>query len=193
MKSLSHAFKAMLLAGVSTSLAQVAYAQKSSVDTERENIIIFSRQGEAQLNQAIPKLEALFKRTNNIKVRDDLITLYLRTNQSAKALSLCESCAPSHFSQNELENLGKATRNEKQYDRAVAFYSQLQKQYPDNPNGWLGGALAFTETKNYNAAKNALSVYKNVLDKIMPILMLRVICLISLNPIWLNLAVGNVS
>ena len=121
------------------------------------------------------------------------MTLYLRTNQSAKALSLCESCAPAQFSQNELENLGKAARNEKQYDRAVAFYSQLQKQYPDNPNGWLGGALAFTETKNYNAAKNALSVYKNVLDKIMPILMLRVICLISLNPIWLNLAVGNVS
>ena len=160
MKSLSHVFKTMLLVGVSTSVVQVAYAQNSSIDTERENIIIFSRQGEAQLNQAIPKLEALFKRTNDIKVRDDLITLYLRTNQSAKALSLCESCAPAQFSQNELENLGKAARNEKQYDRAVAFYSQLQKQFPDNPNGWLGGALASTETKNYTAAKNALNVYK---------------------------------
>lgn len=160
MKSLSHVFKTMLLVGVSTSVVQVAYAQNSSIDTERENIIIFSRQGEAQLNQAIPKLEALFKRTNDIKVRDDLITLYLRTNQSAKALSLCESCAPAQFSQNELENLGKAARNEKQYDRAVAFYSQLQKQFPDNPNGWLGGALASTETQNYTAAKNALNVYK---------------------------------
>ena len=160
MKSLSHVFKAVLLVGVSTSVVQVAYAQNSSIDTERENIIIFSRQGEAQLNQAIPKLEALFKRTLDIKVRDDLITLYLRTNQSAKALSLCESCAPAQFSQNELENLGKAARNEKQYDRAVAFYSQLQKQFPDNPNGWLGGALASTETKNYTAAKNALNVYK---------------------------------
>ena len=104
MKSLAHVFKAMLLAGVTTSVAQVAYAQKSSIDTERENIIIFSRQGEAQLNQAIPKLEALFKRTHDVKVRDDLITLYLRTNQSAKALSLYESCAPAQFSQNELEN-----------------------------------------------------------------------------------------
>ena len=160
MKSLSHVFKTVLLVGVSTSVVQVAYAQNSSIDTERENIIIFSSQGEAQLNQAIPKLEALFKRTNDIKVRDDLITLYLRTNQSAKALSLCESCAPAQFSQNELENLGKAARNEKQYDRAVAFYSQLQKQFPDNPNGWLGGALASTETKNYTAAKNALNVYK---------------------------------
>ena len=59
MKSLSHAFKAMLLAGVSTSLAQITYAQKSAIDTERENIIIFSRQGDAQLNQAIPKLKAI--------------------------------------------------------------------------------------------------------------------------------------
>ena len=125
MKSLSHVFKTVLLVGVSTSVIQVAYAQNSSIDTERENIIIFSRQGEAQLNQAIPKLKALFKRTNDIKVRDDLITLYLRTNQSTKALSLCESCAPAQFSQNELENLGKAAQNEKQYDRAVAFYSQL--------------------------------------------------------------------
>ena len=67
MKSLAHVFKAMLLAGVSTSVAQVAYAQKSSVDTERENIIIFSRQGDSQLNQAIPKLESLFKRTQRCK------------------------------------------------------------------------------------------------------------------------------
>ena len=87
MKSLSHVFKAVLLVGVSISVLQLAYAQNSSIDTERENIIIFSRQGDTQLNQAIPKLEALFKRTNDIKVRDDLITLYLRTNQSA----ICES------------------------------------------------------------------------------------------------------
>ena len=61
MKSLSHVFKTVLLVGVSTSVVQVAYAQNSSIDTERENIIIFSRQGEAQLNQAIPKLEAYLR------------------------------------------------------------------------------------------------------------------------------------
>ena len=97
MKSLSHAFKAMLLAGVSTSLAQVAYAQKSAIDTERENIIIFSRQGDLQLNQAIPKLESLFKRTQDSKVRDDLITLYLRANQSAKALHFAKAALQRNF------------------------------------------------------------------------------------------------
>jgi len=150
----------VLLVGVSTSVAQVAYAQKSAIDTERENIIIFSRQGDVQLNQAIPKLEALFKRTQDSKVRDDLMTLYLRTNQSAKALSLCESCAPAQFSQNELENLGKAARNEKQYNQALTFYLQLQKLSPKNPNGWLGAALAATENKNYDVAKHALNSYR---------------------------------
>ena len=71
MKSLSHVFKAVLLVGISTSVVQVVYVQNSSIDTEWENIIIFSRQGEAQLNQAIPKLEALFKGTHDVKVRDD--------------------------------------------------------------------------------------------------------------------------
>ena len=160
MKSLSHVFKTVLLVGVSTSVAQVAYAQKSAIDTERENIIIFSRQGDVQLNQAIPKLEALFKRIQDSKVRDDLMTLYLRTNQSAKALSLCESCAPAQFSQNELENLGKAARNEKQYNQALTFYLQLQKLSPKNPNGWLGAALAATENKNYDVAKHALNSYR---------------------------------
>ena len=97
MKSLAHVFKAMLLVGVSTSVVQVAYAQNSSIDTERENIIIFSRQGNTQLNQAIPKLEALFKRTSDIKVRDDLITLYLRANQSAKALHFAKAALPRNF------------------------------------------------------------------------------------------------
>ena len=62
-----------------------------------KNIIIFSRQGEAQLNQAIPKLEALFKRTNDIKVRDDLITLYLRTNQSAKHFHFAKAAHQRNF------------------------------------------------------------------------------------------------
>lgn len=83
MKSLSHVFKAVLLVGVSTPVVQVACAQNSSIDTERENIIIFSRQGDTQLNQAIPKLEALFKRTHDVKVRDDLITT-LSENESIR-------------------------------------------------------------------------------------------------------------
>lgn len=48
MKSLSQAFQAVLLTGVITSVAPSVYAQKSITDIEREEIIIFSRQGDAQ-------------------------------------------------------------------------------------------------------------------------------------------------
>ena len=89
MKSLSQAFQAVLLTGVITSVAPSVYAQKSITDIEREEIIIFSRQGDAQLNQAIPRLETLFDKTHDAKVRDDLIALYLKVNKSDKALSLC--------------------------------------------------------------------------------------------------------
>ncbi|MDU0888900.1 MAG: poly-beta-1,6 N-acetyl-D-glucosamine export porin PgaA, partial [Haemophilus parainfluenzae] len=154
MKSLSQAFQAVLLTGVITSVAPSVYAQKSITDIEREDIIIFSRQGDAQLNQAIPRLEALFDKTHDAKVRDDLIALYLKVNKSDKALSLCENCKLTQFSQNELENLGKAARNEKQYNQALTFYLQLQKLSPKNPNGWLGAALAATENKNYDVAKH---------------------------------------
>ena len=160
MKSLSQAFQAVLLTGVITSVAPSVYAQKSITDIEREDIIIFSRQGDAQLNQAIPRLEALFDKTHDAKVRDDLIALYLKVNKSDKALSLCENCKLTQFSQNELENLGKAARNEKQYNQALTFYLQLQKLSPKNPNGWLGAALAATENKNYDVAKHALNSYR---------------------------------
>ena len=85
MKSLSQAFQAVLLTGVITSVAPSVYAQKSITDIEREEIIIFSRQGDAQLNQAIPRLETLFDKTHDAKVRDDLIALYLKVNKSDKA------------------------------------------------------------------------------------------------------------
>ena len=160
MKSLSQAFQAVLLTGVITSVAPSVYAQKSITDIEREEIIIFSRQGDAQLNQAIPRLETLFDKTHDAKVRDDLIALYLKVNKSDKALSLCQNCKLTQFSQNELENLGKAARNEKQYNQALTFYLQLQKLYPKNPNGWLGAALAATENKNYDVAKHALNSYR---------------------------------
>ena len=160
MKSLFQAFQAVLLTGVITSVAPSVYAQKSITDIEREDIIIFSRQGDAQLNQAIPRLEALFDKTHDAKVRDDLIALYLKVNKSDKALSLCENCKLTQFSQNELENLGKAARNEKQYNQALTFYLQLQKLSPKNPNGWLGAALAATENKNYDVAKHALNSYR---------------------------------
>ena len=160
MKCTSYLFKVAFISGISLSTIPLAYANQTPIDVEREKIIIFSRQGETELKQAIPKLEALFQRTKDLKVRDDLIALYLRSNQFAQALSICTDCTPSQFSESELENLGKAARNEKQFQRSFELYSQLNRKYPQNPNGLLGSALAATELKNYPVAKDVLIRYK---------------------------------
>ena len=160
MNNSSYLFKIAFMGGISLSSVPLAYANQTPIDVEREKIIILSRQGEAELKKAIPKLEALFQRTKDLKVRDDLIALYLRSNQSAQALSVCMDCSPSQFSESELENLSKAARNEKQLQRSFELYSQLNRKYPQNPNGLLGSALVAAELKNYPIAKDALIRYK---------------------------------
>lgn len=155
----------MLLGTFISPMASFSYAQQTPIDIERENIIIFSRQGDAQLHQAITQLEKLFSRTQDNKVRDDLIALYLRTNQSAKALAVCSQCVASQFSESELENLGRAARNEKQFTKAFELYSQLQQKYPQNANGWLGRALSAIELKNYPEAKRSLDAYQKRFGK----------------------------
>ncbi len=160
MKRPSYLFKMVFMSGISLSTIPFAHANQSPIDLEREKIIIFSRQGDSELKQAIPQLEKLFERTKDLKVRDDLIALYLRNNQSIHALKVCESCTPTQFSESELENLGKAARNEKQFQRSFELYSQLAKKYPQNPNGLLGKVLVATELKNYTVAKDALINYK---------------------------------
>ena len=75
MKNSSYLFKIVFMGGISLSTIPLTYANQTPIDVEREKIIIFSRQGETELKQAIPKLEALFQRTKDLKVRDDLIAL----------------------------------------------------------------------------------------------------------------------
>ena len=79
-------------------VSQAVSATMTQTDIKREEIIIFSRQGEAQLNQAIPQLQKLYQQTHDSKVRDDLITLLVRQSRFQEAVDVCASCANSHFS-----------------------------------------------------------------------------------------------
>lgn len=103
MKRPSYLFKMVFMSGISLSTIPFAHANQSPIDLEREKIIIFSRQGDSELKQAIPQLEKLFERTKDLKVRDDLIALYLRNNQSVHALKVCESCTPTQFGSSRVD------------------------------------------------------------------------------------------
>lgn len=129
-------------------------------DIKREEIIIFSRQGEAQLTQAIPQLQQLYQQTRDVKVRDDLIALLMRQSRFQEATEVCANCANNSFSENELESLGKAYRSVKNPQKSFALYSLLAKKHPQNPNGFLGAALTATELAQYSQAKNYLRIYQ---------------------------------
>lgn len=141
-------------------VSQAVSATMTQTDIKREEIIIFSRQGEAQLNQAIPQLQKLYQQTHDSKVRDDLITLLVRQSRFQEAVDVCASCANSHFSENELENLAKAYRMVKNPQKSLALYSLLAQKQPNNPNGLLGKGLVETELGEYAKAKQALNQYR---------------------------------
>ncbi len=153
-------FSCVTIALLSTQLGQVAFANPTSTDLEREEIVIFSRQGDSQLAQAIKQLSALYKRTQDVKVRDDLIALMIRKEQFKEATLVCAKCSVSAFSESELENLARAYRNTKNLPKSLQLYTQLRIKYPQNPNGLLGSALLETELAKYPAAKKHLVQYK---------------------------------
>lgn len=132
----------------------------TNVDVERENIVIFSRQGDSQLTEAINQLKQLYARTSDSKVRDDLIALLMKQSRFEEVASLCEHCQLSKLNENELENLGRATRNIKRFDRSLSIYQTLNRRFPNNPNGALGSALVSTDMGKFESAKSYLNSYQ---------------------------------
>ncbi|ABR74225.1 poly-beta-1,6 N-acetyl-D-glucosamine export porin PgaA [Actinobacillus succinogenes] len=135
-------------------------AVSSSIDEQRENIIRYSRLGDVQLVEGTKQLADLYRSTHDYKVRDDLITLLVRQNQFKEALSVCSHCRLDELSENELEVLAKAARNERQFDQSLSFYHQLTRVASENPNGLLGLALVSTDISHFENSQKYLSQYK---------------------------------
>ena len=68
MKLSSSTMRSVLLSLCTAATAPSLLANQTPTDVAREKIIIFSRQGDAQLQQAISQLDALYQRTNDRKV-----------------------------------------------------------------------------------------------------------------------------
>ncbi|AAU37721.1 poly-beta-1,6 N-acetyl-D-glucosamine export porin PgaA [[Mannheimia] succiniciproducens] len=139
----------------------VQYANGSPIDERRENIIKYSRLGDGQLVEGTKQLIDLYNKTKDKKVRDDLITLLVRQNRDAEALSISETYKLTDFSSNELEYLARAARNERQFSKSLAFYNQLNNLDTKNPNGLLGLALVSTDMAKFEQSKLYLSRYKH--------------------------------
>ncbi len=150
-------FNSLALCLLSTTFLNTALANASPIDIKREEIVIFSRQGDSQLTQAISQLSDLYKKTGDRKVRDDLIALMMRKGEFKHAINVCADCNINHFSESELENLAKAYRNSKDFPKALQLYRKLSQKYPNNPNGLLGSSLVEVELSKYADAKKHLT------------------------------------
>ncbi|MDO4247542.1 MAG: poly-beta-1,6 N-acetyl-D-glucosamine export porin PgaA [Neisseria sp.] len=130
------------------------------VNAEREKWALHARGGENQLAESIDALNKLYAQSKDAKVRADLIALLVRQGNGNEALRVCDNCKIDHYSLDELQNLAKAARDNKQFGQAQEFYSALQQQGPSLKIGFLGGALTAVDAHDYAAAKNQIAEYQ---------------------------------
>ncbi len=136
-----------------------AYAQ--DVNAEREKWAVYARAGQSQLAESVAALRKLYAETNDRKVRADLIALLIRQGNGAEALRVCDNCKPENYTLDELSNLAKAARDNKLFGQSQALYKTLQQQDPTMKIGFLGGALAAVDARDYPAAAAQISEYRS--------------------------------
>lgn len=141
-------------------LALCCTARADDTDRERERLAVYARQGDSQLAEAARKMGELYRKTGNGKVRADWIALLVRRGDRRQALAACPECRPGDYAPDELENLAKAARDEKQFDTALQLYQALQKRDPERKIGWLGGALTALDGNDYISAINQIALYR---------------------------------
>ena len=141
-------------------LALCCTARADDTDRERERLAVYARQGDSQLAEAARKMGELYRKTGNGKVRADWIALLVRRGDRRQALAACPECRPGDYAPDELENLAKAARDEKQFDTALQLYQALQKSDPERKIGWLGGALTALDGNDYISAINQIALYR---------------------------------
>lgn len=135
-------------------------AATQDVNAERERWALHARKGQAELAESVAAMRTLYAQSNDAKVRADLIALLVRQGKSVEALAVCAACKPAEYSADELENLAKAARNNKQFEQATVFYAQLRKTYANKKIGFLGGALASSEAGKHNEAHLQINEYR---------------------------------
>lgn len=145
---------------VSTGMTLPAVTSAQTVDAERERWVVHSRSSEAQRVEAVAALRRLYAQSGDKAVRADLVALLMRGGQFEQALAVCTACKPSEMSADELENLAKAARNLKQFDRSAALYQALKTRFPEQKIGLLGSALVAVDQKKTADAAAAIAEYR---------------------------------
>ena len=140
--------------------ASVPFAASQDIQAERERWATHARGGEIQLAESVSEMAKLYKQSNDIKVRADLVALLVRQGKPVEALAVCTNCLPSDYSADELENLAKAARDTKRYPLSYSLYQQLQQVAPKHKTGYLGSALVAIDSDDFAVAKEHIATYQ---------------------------------
>lgn len=109
-----------------------------NVEQERECWALYAREGGGRLEEAAAQMGRLYRKSRSPKVCADWIALLVRQGRRADALSACPTCRPSDYLPDELENLAKAARDEKQFDKAYNTVPAIAKGRPIPKNRLVG-------------------------------------------------------
>ncbi len=145
---------------VAVALSAAPAFAADNIQAERERWALHARGGDSQLAESVAALQTLYSQSGDARVRADLTALLLRQGRGADALALCSTCQPGDYRADELENLAKAARDNKQFVQSLTLYQALQQKAPQQKIGWLGGALAATDAREYAAAKTHIEAYR---------------------------------
>jgi len=135
-------------------------AMAQGVDAQRETLV--GQANDGALEPAIAGMLRLYTRSNDSRVRDDLIALLIRAQRYEDALNLCIVCDVSDYSDGELLNLGGAARSAGRPEESLAFFQELSKRDALDSNAWLGQALASIDLERFQMADNHLMQYESL-------------------------------
>ncbi|UOO81579.1 poly-beta-1,6 N-acetyl-D-glucosamine export porin PgaA [Uruburuella testudinis] len=142
------------------SLAAPALAFAEDIQAQREHWAAHARSSAAALSESVAALQKLYAQSGDDRVRADLTALLLRQGRSSDALAVCAACAPADYRADELENLAKAARDNRQFVRALTLYQALQVRAPQQKIGWLGASLTAVDAQEFAAAQTHIDAYR---------------------------------
>jgi len=137
-----------------------ASGQKTSSQDKYRRLMELARKGE--FRPALDYLESLAKAGGaSRRTLGDLVTIYQWAGKNEQALEyfgeIDVATAPDYV----LQSMAKVARNLGKSHMAINLYSKIIERFPEKPEGYLGMALTYTDTKSWGLALATLMIIKD--------------------------------
>ena len=153
----------LILYGILLNLSQTVIASEYTLSKQVENqhreLLAMAREGKQQLQKSVPKFKKLQQQNpRSILILNDYIAILGWANQDKTIMGLLPQLDIGKIPVYVLEAVGRAARNEKQFDKAVYFYQQGVRRFPDVSSLNIGLGLAYSDHKQHKKAIKQLKM-----------------------------------